>query len=349
MNIPFDPRATILIQRVGMTDGQADVRYDSVESPRLIKSVDVELVTNESSQAEISFFDPKHKVIDAFSDATTKAVIKVYLGYGQDLGEPIFKGLLAQLEHGQEKTTFIAFDMAYVMKLEKKTGYKNKKGDLAIIQGLVERNKLKFEGPDKPKDLEAHKAMMADQQTDWDWMMERARDSGLVIFVRHDTVFAKYPATVGTPALTLEYGKDFTILAGMDFRYRTLENQDGKPQTVKVRRRGKGGKRAEGEAQNAVGAGVQMVLKRDSPSPTKSKLTRRAQAQRELEREHAFEGSITTVVQPNGSRLDVRNTVKLTGMDKFFSGDYISDGVFYRFAPGQLSMELDLYRDIKTQ
>jgi hypothetical protein len=349
MSIPATPRAIVKIDRPGFTDGQSSIVYDSWETKRLIKEVDVELVTDESSQAVVKFFDPKYRLIDTFSDATAKAVVKVYLGYGQELGEPVFKGLLANVERDRRDTTFTAFDMAFVMKLEKRAGYKNKADDLAIIRGLVERNKLKFEGPESPLKLEPHKAMMQDEQTDWAWMMERAHDAGLKIFVRHDTVFAKYPAKVGTPILTLRNGKDFEIIDGWGFMYHTLEDQDGKPKVVKHRRRGKAGKRIEGQSDVGQKGREEMSLKRDMASPTKSKLSRRAQAQKELEREHAFEGHIETLYPVDvDKRPDVRNTVELQAIGKLLSGKYICDAVNYRFAPGELSMGLDLYRDIQV-
>lgn len=342
MSIPATPHAIVRIEA-----GESVV-YDSWEAKGLIKEVDVELVTDESSQGMIKFFDPKYRVADYFSDATAKAVVKIYLGYGQDLGEPVFKGILANIERDRRDTSFTAFDMAFAMKLEKRAGYKNKKDDLGIIRGLVERNPpLKFEGPETPLKLEPHKAMTQDQQTDWAWMMERAHDAGLKIFVRHDTVFAKYPAKVGTPILTLKNGKDFEIIDGWGFMYHTLEDQDGKPKVVKHRRRGKGGKRIEGQSDTGQKGREEMSLKRDIAGPTKSKLSKRAQAQKELEREHAFEGHIETLYPVDvDKRPDVRNTVELQAIGKLLSGKYICDAVNYRFAPGELSMGLDLYRDI---
>lgn len=340
-----------------MTDGQDKVVWDSWELPGLFKSVDVELVTNASSQAEWTFFDPKFRVIDTFAGASPvgMSTVRVYLGFGPDLGQPVFKGLLVEVSREQADTTFLAFDMGFLMKIVKKAGYKNKKDDVAILRDLVTKTKipgtsenLKFEGPDTSLNLEPHNAIMQDERTDWDHLMERARDAGLVIFVRDDTVFAKQPAKFGAPVLTLKNRDESSeMMPGWRFRYKTPENQDGKPKIVKQRGRGKGGKRLEGESGPSARGHENTILKKDVPGKaTKDKLNRRAIAQKELDREHAFDAQVEMFLPRNGVRPDVRQTVKVEGVGKLFSGDYLCDAVRYMFAPGQLNMGLDLYRDI---
>lgn len=338
LNLPRNPHAILDI------DG---VIYDSWAQTQLFKSVEIDLVTNESSEARFEFFDPKFHFIDSFAGAggVPQSVVRVFLGYGQDLGEPLFKGLLAQIERGQSATTFVCFDMGFKMKLLTKAGYHNKKDDLAILKDLAARNGLQFEGPETSLKLEPHKAMMQDEQTDWEHAMERAHDAGLVIFVRQDTLFAKYPAKTGNAVLTLENRKDFLLQNNFDFKYRTPENQDGRPRIIKHRRRGKGGKRIEGESNTTNDKREPVSLKRDISEPSKSKLSRRAQAQKDLDREHAFEGHLSSAFPLNGERLDVRNTVAVEGIGKLFSGKYICDTVNYHYSPGELSLNLDLYRD----
>lgn len=350
MSYPTSPRAVIEIQRPGFADGQGEIRWDSWEAKQLFERVEVDLTTNETSQVEWSFFDKDFKVIDAFAGESPVPMseVRVFLGYGQELGEPIFKGLLADVGRQTESTRFIAFDMGFKMKLVKKAGYKNKKDDLAIIRDLVTRNGLQFEGPETPIKLEAHNAMMQDEATDWEHVLERARDAGLVIYVRHDTLFAKYPAKVGTPVTMLKNREtDSMLLGDWEFNFHTPESQDGRPRVVKVRGRGKAGKRAEGQSDEATRGRERIVLKKDVPGKaTKSKLSKQAQAQKELEREHAFEGRVGMLMPADGSRVDVRDTVAIVGVGKLFSGKYICDRAFYRFGPGQLAIELDLYRDI---
>lgn len=350
LKLPNNPHAVIEILRPDKSDGEGTIIWDSWEQERLFKTVEVDLPTNESAQARWEFFDPHFRIIDSFAkpEGIPMATVRVFLGYGKKLGEPVFKGLLAQIERGESSTTFISFDMGFKMKLVKKAGYKNKKDDLAILKDLAQRNGLKFEEPEKPLKLEPHRAMMQDEQTDWEHSLERARDAGLVIFVRQDTLFAKYPATIEKAVLKLKNREDFILTNKFDFIYRTPENQDGRARIVKMRRRGKGGKRVQGESNISNGERETIVLKQDVSRATKSKLSLRAQAQKDLEREHAFEGHVEIVYPPGGERLDVRNTINIAGIGKLFSGDYICDKVKYSYAPGKLGLTLDLYRDVKN-
>lgn len=326
------------------------VIYDSWQQKSLFQNVKVELTTNESSMSEISLFDPNFKIIDTFTgkDDIPQADVRVFMGYGKDLGEPVFKGLLAYVERGQANSVFTAFDMGYKMKLEKRAGYKNKKDDLKIIGDLAKRNKLEFEGPEKALKLEPNKALMQDEQTDWQWAMERARDAGLVLFVREDTLFAKYPAKVAEKAdLTLVNRLDFIMKRDFDFVYHTPESKEGRPQVITRRGRGKGGKRVEGKSSKGKRGRKKVVLKKDIPGKaTKKKLSKRAIAQKELEREHAFEGHLTcNVPVENKLKMDIRKTVDVREVGKLFSGKYLTDQVTYNFSPGRLEMILGLYRD----
>jgi phage protein D len=348
-NLPPNPHAIIEISRPDATSGPGRMVWDSWEHKRLFKRVEVELVTNETSQVQWVFFDPEFKVIDAFAAASPvpMATVRVFLGYGQELGPPVFKGLLAEVSREDGSTTFTAFDMGFKMKLQKKAGYKNKKDDLAILKDLAVRNGLKFEGPEKPLQLEPHKSMMQDEQTDWEHVLERAHDAGLMIFVRQDTLFAKYPAKSGKPVLTFRNNKDQILTRDWEFTFHTPEHQDGRPRVVKHRGRGRAGKRAEGQSDEGSRGRESVVLKRDAPGlSTKSKLSKRAQAQKELEREHAFQGRVSGAFPIDGERLDVRNTIMVNGVGKLFSGKYICDRVMYRLEPGRFAVDLDVYRDI---
>lgn len=337
-NLPKNPHAIVEI---------GGAIYDSWELPRLFKSVRVELTTNQLCEARWECFDPKFRVIDRFSSPAgiSPASVSVWMGYGQNLGAPIFEGILAHVERGESATTFVAFDNGFRMKRVKQAGYKNKKNDLEILELLAGRNGLGFEGPDEKLDLEPYRAMMQDEQTDWEHAMERARDAGLVLFVRRNTLYAKQPAKIRTPVLTLINHKDFVLQRDWDFIYRTPESQDSRPRIVARRARNTAGRRLEGVSDDTKRGRESVVLKRDTPSPTKKKVTRRAQAQKDLDREHAFEGQIKTAFPINGERLDVRNTVEIQEIGKLFSGKYICDTAGYEYAPGRLHLNLELYRN----
>jgi phage protein D len=254
---------------------------------------------------------------------------------------------LARVERSQAMTLFTAYDMGLKMKLFKRPGYHAKKKDVAILRDLAARNRLRFQGPGTWA-ADGRPAITQDEQTDWEFALEVARDAGLVLFVRHDTLFALPPAKAGTPALTLANRQDFNLGADWDFTYKTPENQEGRPRKVTRRGRGKGGKRLDGasDASGKEGGRERLVFKRDVPGRhTKGVLSARAKAQKELEREHAFEGHLRVFWPVSNARPDVRDTVRVAGVGKLFGGDYLVDRANYQFGPGQLEMNLALYRD----
>jgi hypothetical protein len=344
--LPDNPHA--IIEVADATGGNRRV-WDSWSQVRTIQSVRVDLPTNESAAAEIAVFDPDFKFIDNVATATgvPRLIARVWLGYGERLGGSVFKGLLARVERGPATTIFTAYDTGLKMKLEKKPGYHGKKTDVAILRDLAARNGLRFQGPGAwPAD--GKPSSTQDEQTDWEFALEVARDAGLLLFVRHDTLFAVPPAKVGAPALTLENRKDFHLAADWSFAYKTPENQEGRPRKVTRRGRGRGGKRLDGESETSgkVGDRKRIVLRRDTPGKhTKATLSARARAQKELEREHAFEAHLRAFWPVSGRRADVRDTVRVAGVGRLFGGDYLVDRAAYDFAPGKLEMSLDLYRD----
>lgn len=350
---PSNPRATIEVVRETIDKktkkktSESIITYDSWDAPRLFKSVEVELTTNAQSQAVWKIFDPKLRVINFFTtnNAVETFVFRVYLGFGYDLGEPVFKGILANVERDQSDTTFTIFDMGFKMKQFKKAGYHNKKNDLDILKLLAERNELLFSPPDKPKKLEPYRAVTQDEQTDWEHALERARESGLVLFVRQDTLFARYPAQLAKPKLILQNRKA-DLFSDFEFVFRTPENQNVRPRIVKFRGRGKGGKRLEGKSSVNDKGTEPISIKRDiAGRVSKSKLSARAQAQKDLEREHAFEGRVTLPFIYPDVRLDVRDTVGIENIGNLFSQPYLCDTVKYTFGAGRMELSLDLYRD----
>jgi hypothetical protein len=344
-------------------------QWDSQRHKKLFQRVGVELSTGEASEAIVEFFDPNFRMLNHYSKANgiPMAVVSVWLGLGEaDMGAPVFKGLLARVERGDSNTAFRAYDMGFKMRLDKKTGY-SKGDDVAIIGSLAKRNGLLFEGPDEgtrpkvvldPKHVakhprrHKHRSLPQAAQTDWEHAVECARASGLVLYVRGDTLFAKAAAVTaadGDEKVTLTYKKDFDILRQFDLVYKTPENRDGKPRSVHVRVRGRGGRRIFGAAEGSNRGQKQVSLKTDLPENIQSTATARAHAKRDLQREHAYTVSIRTISPLPKVRPDVRDTVRLRELGLLFSGKYLADKVSHEFAPGRLNTSYDLYRDVVDQ
>jgi hypothetical protein len=323
--------------------------WDSWKRTKLFERVTVELTTGEASEASWELFDPDFQFIDnlAKDDGVKLASMRFWLGFGPDLGEPVFKGLVARVERRYATSIIRAYDMGYKMRQLQKAEY-HKGDDLAIIKKLVERNSLKFIGPATPLKLEPHKAMKQDQQTDWQHVAERAHDAGLLLWVRDDTVFAEYPAKVGVPKLTLTNRKDRTLLRDFNFEFKLPENKKGRPKGIEMRGRGRGGKRLSGSSDKSSRGHEELSLKRSLALHTKAYATARAQAQKELDREHAFHYSVSKIaLSADDKRGDVRDTIRLLEFGKLFSGDAIADKATYDYSPGHLNASFELHRDVK--
>jgi phage protein D len=346
----FNPHARVEIFEEQTTGGKKEESgnqvWDSWIDVSLISAVHIELVTNEASQLEFTVFDQSYKFLDQYSRAggVPWAVARVWLGFGNDLGEPLFKGLLASAEHNGGNSTLSFYDMAFKMRQQQKTEY-HKGLDLDVMRKLVERNGLKWQWPGAGVKGLPLKSRKQEGQTDWELLLSLAGEAGLVIYVRGDTVFAQRPARTSEPVLSLGR-RDLRVLDDTGVRYKVPENLEGRPRRVEHRGRGRAGRRMTGTSDASTRGREQLVIKQSVKHGDKTEAQRRAQAKKELEREHAFEGRVSSILQTN-IRADVRQTVELVDHGLLLSGKYLVDSVSHAFEPGHLSTDYDLYRDFE--
>jgi len=340
MTAPYHPHAIIEVS------GQ---RFDSWRDKGVFAGMEVELTTDMAAQVMWQVFDPDFKFLDNWvaDDGVAVLPARVWLGFGDDLGEPVFKGLLASVERSDNLSTFRFYDMGFRMRQVKQTEYHKGLDDLGIIEKLAKQNGLKFQGPTPSIKLDKHKSVMQDAQTDWEHALERADEAGLVLYVRDDTLFAQEAAKTGTPVVELAYRKDFKLLSDFSLRFRVPENREGRPAQVETRGRGRGGRRLKGKSLENERGTRQVEIKKDLAIKSKRHADRRAHARKELQREHAFTMSASMLPSFAGRRPDVRDTVKILHLGKLFSGLYLCDTVSHSFRPGELKTNLELYRDIK--
>ncbi|PYS88968.1 MAG: hypothetical protein DMF64_18870 [Acidobacteria bacterium] len=338
--------STDAIHAVVEVNGQ---NFDSWKDESLFAGVEVDLTTDEGSQAVWRVFDRDFQFLDKWLSGEGIAVLnaRVWLGYGNNLGEPVFKGLLTRVERSGATSVFRFYDMGFKMRQAQKTEYHKGLDDVGIIAKLAKRNGLMFNGPNPPIKLDVHKSLLQDGQSDWEQAKERADEAGLVLFVRGDTLFAREAAKTGKPVLTLAYKKDFVLLNDFSLNFKVPENVEGRPKKVETRGRGRGGRRLKGKSDESARGTQQVEIKRDLAVKTKRHADRRAEAKKELQREHAFTLSVRMLSLFKGTRPDVRETVAMTDIGKLFSGNYLCDRVQHTLRPGELTTSLDLYRDIK--
>jgi hypothetical protein len=331
--------------------GKKPETFSTLLDSGLFARVSVELTTGQASQAIVSVFDPDLKILNSFTtkEGIVRSTARVWIGYEHKLGEPVMKGVIARVERARHATTFRIYDMSYVMRQAQKTGY-HRGADVAIMRKLVTRNKtpegkpLKFDLPARFPPLTIA-STIHDQRTDWEFLSMLAADAGLVLWTRDDTVFAREAAQIGVEVDTFEFGEDFLLLSDYDLMYRTPENVSGGPKVVVKRARGRGGRRLESKSGESVrGRVVHVDVKRDGFGNSKAALTRRAKAKWELEKENTFEARFGLIRPIPNRRIDVRDTIRVTGLGDLFSGLYLVDSVTYEGGPQGFSTSFDLYR-----
>ncbi len=329
------------------------IAFDSfTDNAGLFKQVTVQLTTNLASEALVRVFDPSYDFLEQFlsGDGVPLRSMRVWLGFGNDMGESVFKGLLARVERNETDTTLRAYDMGYVMRLQKHTEYHKGLDGIGIIKKLAERNGLKFVGTDKPIHLPKHNSYIHDAKTDWELASEIAEEIGVVLYVRGDTLFAKEPARTDkdNTVLSIVNREDERLLRQFDFSYKLPENTQGRPAVVEFRGRRHRGKRLVGRSEESARGTKDILIKHDLPIHSKGYANRVAHAKKELQREHAFSCTLRRIpdLAEAQTRPDARDTIQLLNFGKLFSGHYICDSVTHDFTPGSFSTEYNLYRDI---
>lgn len=334
---PSKPRARVEID---------DKRFDSFVNKSFISRVDINLATGQASQATIMVKDENYAFVDSYALSDGVALVEAFfwLGYGEELGASRFEGVLAAVEHGDGLGTLVFYDRSFQMMQFQMTEY-HKGLDIDVLKKLAQRNKLEFEGPGGEFKGLPLKSKKQEATNDWDFATQLAEEMGLVLFVRGKTLYAKRPARTGNPVLT--FGRrDSMVLHSTDFRYTLPENVEGRPRRVEVRGRGKGGRRLSAYSDESTRGTTKVVINKSVKELSKSEAARRAQAQKDLQREPAFSCRLRSLFQVD-VQVDVRQTVELTNRGRLFSGKYLVDSVDHSFSSSGLTTDYDLVRDFE--
>lgn len=325
-------------------------RYDSWVDKQFFKQVTVELMSQQASAGLFRVFDPRFKFLDKYTsgDGVPELPMEFYMGFGEDLGQPIFWGYLARVERGPQDTTFRALDYGQKMKREKITDYHIGKHDLQIIQLLAERRGLKFKFIGKAPALDPHDTMIQDSKNDWEHAIERAREAGFVLYVRQNTLFCGEPPQLGSPIITLRNRKkEAWLFTPFDMSWKLPENHYGRHKVVEHRGRKRGGRRLSGESETHPRGTKKHHMTTDPAIHTKNYVARTAHASKALNREHAFVCNVRQVPPLPGVRPDFRDTIQLEEFGKLFSGPYIVDQVRHDHSGNDFVTEYQLYRDLQ--
>ncbi len=337
----MDPSAPHSIVEI---DGK---RFDSWIGEDLLAS-SVELTTDKTGEATIELYDPTFKILDGFLGGGARALqAKFWYGWKKDVGNALFVGTLARVEWRDWTTTLRFHDFSSKMKQAKKTRYFKKKSDLQILRQLAADNQLQFSLKGNIADGAPLDSLMQSGKTDWEMALKIAERAGLRLYVRNDTLYAVEAGKTGIIADgILTYEKDFTLLRGFNLGYKLPENKKGRAKKTEVRGRGRAGQRLTGTNNTGTNNGTtNLIVREDLPKPTVALLNRRAGGKSNRQREYAFEHHLQTL--PNFERIvELRSTLTLGGMGRFFGGNYLVTDIRYNFRPGKLTSEITVGRDI---
>jgi phage protein D len=323
-------------------------RYDSRAEEARLRSAALDLTADRTSEAEISFADPDFTFTDRHLNQRPSIKCRVWMGYGESIGEPLFKGRLAGHEHDGEYATFRFHDQAAVMKRERKLRYHRGKTDFGMMRSIAEEHGLQFQLLGDARDSEAHPSLPQQGVTDWDFIRLIARRSGLRVWVEGDTLLAQKAGVQGGGGMILTYREDFLMLRSLSLSYRLPESRRGRHQRVAVHGRGPAGERITGEASGDDRGRVHQSAREDLTHHTRSEAERRAHAIKAGVRESAFENRIR-LIEAAGATPALRGVVTLKGCGAFYGGDYVVHALRKEFRRGALVDELTLRRDVGRQ
>jgi hypothetical protein len=240
------------------------------------------------------------------------------------------------------------------MKQGKKPRYHNRVTGLKLLKKLAEENGLTLVVKGEVTDSEEYDVIIQWNQTDWQLALETARDLGLRLYARGQTLYAQEAGKAGDKAVAELVYKgmdgDFRMLRSMGLGHKLPENKRGRHGRVEVRGRGRAGSLVSGVDTEEGARGTDVVRAgEDMPASSQREARRRARARRNRHREKAFDHSIILLPRylRSGRALVQGDTVRLLQVGLFYSGLYIVDAISYQGRAGGLTAQLTLNRDIK--
>lgn len=322
-------------------------RYSSRVDGSRLACVTVDLTTDKTSEASVTFADPDFEITDRHLDDTglPRLGVRIWLGYGEELGEPHFKGVLAGHEHDGERATFRFHDTGAKLKTEKKLRYHNGKTDFGVLRSIAEEHELRFVVLNGARDGAAHESLIQQGMTDWAFVQTIARRSGIRLWVEGDTMFAQEAGKHGTAAQTITYRKDFLLVRPVSLSYKLPENRRGRHAAVKFHVRGADGRRLTGEDAVDERGRKHQSAGEDLPHHTRAEAARRARGKRLHVKETGFEHRIR-LLDAGTSRFRLRAVLALAGCGDFYGGEYVIHALRKEWRRGALTDELTLRRDI---
>jgi hypothetical protein len=322
------------------------VEYDDWQDKELISRVTCKLATDKSGDATVELLDPKSFYTDKHLDESglKRASLRVWMGFGErsQLGPPLFEGLLSGHSHDGSVATFVFDDHSSRMKQRRHSRYHTTRTDLGIIRSIAKEYDISVVVAEGVPDSPAHDdCLIQFEQTDWQFMMETARRSGLRLYMRGQTLYVQEAGKTGEAVADLVYSRtsgegDFVFKRGLGLSHKLPENKLGRRGHVQVRTRGPRVRALAGEdGDEETRGGHHTHVEEDLPEHTARAAKRRARARRSLSREDAFEHQIRLLPDFLRRRAPLKQgeTVNLLEVGEFYSGKYVIRTAQYTYDP----------------
>ncbi len=210
---PTDREMEILVVEITI-DGKA------LDSAGSITSLHVYQEINKVGLAKVTFLLENEEEDNTFgisklSDFDPGKAIDIKLGY-DDSSASVFKGIIlshhikAKPGKGQLLEIKCA-EKAVKMTLGRKSKYYKDQKDSAIISSIISGSGLTG---DVDATTYEHKQLIQYHATDWDFILTRAEQNGLLVYGDGDKVAVKKPMVSGSADLELTYGLDVISFSG---------------------------------------------------------------------------------------------------------------------------------------
>lgn len=352
MNIPMAARAVVEVR-----GGKGAVtRYDTLKGEGVVAGVSIDLTGDKSSRATLNVLDSEFAFTDRhLAEAVLKEVeARFWLGYGDDLGAPLFTGLLVRADSDGVTASFQFHDKSTKLKHKRVPRYHKKVSDYTLIEKLAGEEGMRFILLGADADAVAAAPVYDDHMqagtSDWEEIRASARRAGLVVWVSGDgeTLYARPAGRVsGESVVPLVWGRDVRLLRGSRLTYKLPDNHRGRPRHVEVRGRGPGGRRLSEKSDESARGHGQVEVRRDLHQHSARGARHAAGGKKGRRRDHALEHTVRLLPVYEGKRIELRQTVHLYEAGAFYSGRHVVDRIGYEFRAGELTCDLTLVGDLK--
>lgn len=153
--------------------------------------------------------------------------VEIKLGY-EGTNKTVFKGIISgqrvRVSEESAELVVICQDNALKMTLGSRTKAYEEQTDSAIMSSIISENGLSAEVDETTY---KYKQLVQSATSDWDFILNRARVNGLLVYTEGEKVIVKKPDVGGSTVLTLNYGEnvyDFDGEIDASFQLPSIEN-----------------------------------------------------------------------------------------------------------------------------